>query len=496
MYEEHLTNKSIFFSWQTPFLLFLFFAFRVISYFLVGHLLIQAVIVFCLIMLLGILYFKNPDWALYLVLSEIFLGGAGHFVEFLGLSIRTIFIGFYLVLWGADQIGKEIFWKKLKIHKTLTKILLVFCILLFFSAVIGFSNNNSFKFIIQSLIPFSFLILIFPAHHVFQNERTQHYLARNICVYIIGSAIFSLFIFWLYSSGSGVLQDGFYHWYRDVGMGKITDIGNGFFRIVEPEHLLLVPFILIICSLLMRNEKHHKMWRLLLILAVITLVLNLSRGYFLALAAGLLVLKYKHKWHRWFTVSAATLGLTLLLFISINLLASQGKILGLELFGIRMASITQPQIEISAATRLMILPKILEIIKTHPILGTGVGSSVTYFNTLIYDEVTTRQFDWGFLQMWVELGLFGMLSFLGLVAFTIFKLINKIRQYTDYHDFDVGLLGGLIAFLVMNVTAPALFHIFGIIYLIFALTIALKNKDDLFQQLINLLYRIFNRLKV
>ncbi len=495
MYEEHLTNKSIFFTRQTWWLLFLFFAIRILSYFLTGQIAIQAVIIFCLIMLLGILYFKNPDWALYLVLAEIFLGGGGHFFEFLGLSIRTLLIGFYLVLWFGDQLGRQIFWQKIKIHNSLQYLLLFFFIFLLINAGVGLYQGHSVKDVLQSFLPYSLLVLLFPSFHIFQNEKTQNFLVRNICVFIIGSALVSLFVFIIYSSGIGVLQDGFYHWYRDIALGKITDLGNGFFRVVEPEHLLIVPFILLIASLLMRDEKHHKMWRLLIFLASITLILNFSRGYFLALLVGFLVLKYKHKWHRWLIVSATTVGLMALIFISINLIASQGRSLGLELFGIRVLSLVQPQMEISAATRMMILPSILEIIKSHPLLGTGLGSSVTHFNELLYNQETTRQFDWGYLQMWVELGLFGFLTFLWIIFFTISSLIAKIRFYADYQEFDVGLLAGLVAFLTMNITSPALFHIFGIIFLILVITLTLKPANLVFGQLIDLLYRIFNRLK-
>ena len=96
--------------------------------------------------------------------------------------------------------------------------------------------------------------------------------------------------------------------------------------------------------------------------------------------------------------------------------------------------------------------------------------------------------------MWVELGIFGILTFLSLIVFIIKTLLKKIRSLADWHDFDVGLLAGLISFLIMNITSPVLSHIFGIIYIIFVLTIAMKNQPNLIEKLIDLLYRIFNRL--
>lgn len=495
MYEEHLTSRSIFFSRQTLCLIVLFFLIRIISYYLTGQTIIQAIIIFCLIMLLGILYFKNPDWALYLVLIEIFLGGTGHFLEFLNLPVRTALVGFYFVLWGVDQIGREILWKKLRLQRKLNKLLLLFFLSLLLATIIGLVNNHPLKDVIQSIAPYLFLILLFPAHNVFANDKTQEYLARLMIVFIICTAIFSLLIFVIYSSQLFVIQDSLYNWYHHVANGEIINLGNGFFRIIEPGHLLIVPFILIMISLLMRDEHHHKMWRLIMFCAILILILNFSRTYFLALALGFLILKYKHKFHRWFIVSATTVGLSVLIFISISLLASTGKTFGFEQFGIKFYNPTQPQIELTSATRLMVLPVILDVIKANPILGTGLGSTITFFNTLVYDQVVTSQFEWGYLQMWIELGLFGLLSFFSIIFFTIASLIKKIRAEADWQEFDVGLLSGLIAFLAMNTTTPVLFSIFGIIYLIFVLTIALKNEANLFERLIKVLYQVFNKIE-
>ncbi|MFH1947430.1 MAG: O-antigen ligase family protein [Candidatus Magasanikbacteria bacterium] len=489
-----LTSKSIFFQKQTILLLVLFFLIRITSFLLYEHLIIQGILVFILLMFLGILYFKNPDWAWMLVLGEIFLGGSGHYLEFVGLSIRTLFIFFFLFLWISQHLGQKLLIRRLKIHKYLNWIISILFLTLFFSFINGIYHEHSVTRVIQDFMPFSFLLLIFPSYHLFKDNKIQEYLVRLLLVFIIGTAIFSIFTFIIFSLRLTEIHESFYYWYRLIDVGKITNMGQDFFRIVEPAHLIITPLILIITSLLMRNEKHNKMWRFLLLCLVIILVLNLSRGYFLALGVGLLVLKYKHNWLKWLKESLFVLLMIFLVFSSISLVASGGKTLGWEMFGLRLKSFVQPEIEISTNTRMMILPKILDIIKENPISGVGLGAVVTFTNTQTYETITTSHFDWGYLEMWTEMGLFGSLILIFIYCFTGYILIKKIKTIPDWHDFDVGLLAGIIALLVMNITIGALFHVFGILFLIFTLTIATKY-TNIFDRTTALLYQVFNQVK-
>ncbi len=489
-----LTSKSIFFHKQTYLLIVLFFLIRLFSFLLDGQLIIQGILVFILLMLLGILYFKNPDWAWMLVLGEIFLGGSGHYLEFIGLSIRTLFIFFFLFLWLSQHLGQKLLINRLKIHKYLNWFIAFLFLTLLFSFGNGLYHGHLTARIIQDFMPFTFLLLIFPSYHLFKDEKIQEYLVRLIIVFIIGTAIFSLVTFAFFSLGLSQIHESFYYWYRLIDVGKITNMGQGFFRIVEPSHLIIVPLILLITSLMMRNEKHNKMWRFLLICLVLILVLNLSRGYFLALGVGLLVLKYKHNWLKWIKESLFVLLMIFIVFSSVNLVASGGKTLGWEMFGLRLKSFVEPEIEISTNTRMMILPKIIDMIKEHPISGIGLGAVVTFTNTANFNTITTSHFDWGYLEMWTEMGMFGSLTLFFLYCFAGYAIIRKIKTIPDWHDFDVGLLAGVISFLVMNITIAALFHVFGILFLVFTLTIATKH-TGIFDRTTALLYQVFNRVK-
>jgi len=491
---EKLTSSSIFHRAETVWLLGGFVFLRVISLALFEHPIIQAILAFAILLIFAALYFQNEDWAWMVLLGELFLGGAGHFLEIFGLSLRTLLVFTFAFLWTAHHIGVRGMTYGLRIKHNIFYAIIPLAVFITIGVALGIARGHGLQAVISDAVPFAYLGLLLPLYYHFHERNLQEFLTRLLLVLIIGSALFSLITFLIYSTGIGELQDFYYHWYRDVAMGKITDMGFGFFRIVVPEHLIMVPATLLIASLLMRDEMHHKLWRVFLGLSLFVLALNLSRTYMLALLVGFLVLKFRHSLKRWLTVSATAAIIFISLFVGTSLVASVGQTTGLELLGLRATSIVRPTQERSAVTRTHLLTPIFAHIRSNPILGTGLGESISFTDPYDYKPVTTRQFDWGYLELVAELGILGALSYLLLLFLATTELTAKIRQLNDYHDFYVGILAGLVSLMVMTVTSPALFHVLGILLLVFVLTITMKP-ITIYDSVILHLYRVFHKLK-
>ncbi len=468
--------KKIFFHPHTAILLIAFFAVRAMSYAMAPHIILQNILAAALVFTLIILYFKKPTYAWYLVLAEIFLGGSGHFVEFYGLSIRTLFLVVYVCLYTGHQILTRHKRAELLIPRTLYLLLGTFILSVLWAALSGMLHHNATKLIIQDVIPFAFFALLLPAHQLVKDKSSYPFLIRLALVFIFGSALFSLLTLILFSTGTTLLQGSYYHWFRDIVGGKLTNMGNGFWRIVAPEHLLVLPITLVVSSLLMRQKRNTLLYAALLACLFI-LTINFSRGYFLALFVALIPLLYKHTFKQWFTTSAITCASILLIFCTTSFMASAGTTFGLELFGLRIQSFTSPRIEESTYTRSALLTPIVQKFKSHPIVGSGFGSTVTFINPVTQKEITTPQFDWGYFEIITEFGLIGALVYFFLVAFIIYLTILYIKTTTLHPDFLVGILGGLVSLLITNITAPALAHVFGILYLTFTLAIILHSDD-------------------
>ena len=100
----------------------------------------------------------------------------------------------------------------------------------------------------------------------------------------------------------------------------------------------------------------------------------------------------------------------------------------------------------------------------NPFHGWGLGETITVYSPVFKKEVTTPHFDWGYLEILTELGIIGFFAW-----YKILQLVNKRIKAAPRPSWQ---LASLIALLVINITSPALFHVFGIIWL----TILLYHK--------------------
>lgn len=489
---QYITDKSIFWHKQTLLFAVIFILFRVLSIVLLPYPYIMSVIIIGLMFLFAMLYFQSPPHALLLILIEFFLGGGGHYFEMFGISIRTLFLVCFLTLTLMHQVGIHFYHEQKHIPNSLTIGIVLILLTTTIASVRGIIAGHGLA-ALQDLFPYMYLFIVFPAYAMYRRfPFLRAATARLAIVSIIGTSLNTLFNFALFASGITVIHDAYYKWFRDVNIGKVTDLGDNFFRIVESSHVLVVPIILILTSLLMRKERHHWLWWTMHGLLLMKLSINFSRGYILALLVGLLVLMIRHSKVRWATVSAYTVGVFLISFLSLHTIASGFTNPGFDELGLRTASVANPTTETSSATRMMLLPAILEQIGEAPLFGQGLGSTVTFYNPIAIEYQTTTQYDWGYLELLAELGIIGTLVYLGFLFGLGIAIIKKIWSLTDFQDFYVGILGAFVALLVMHITAPILTHVFGIFAIIFA-TLIITKPVHLFDQFVIFLYRLFHQ---
>jgi len=451
-------------------LIILYALVRVVSFLTYDNYGAQGVIA---VLLLGsFIYFciKNISLAWTILIGEILLDGAGHFFELKGLILRTWFLGIFAVIWLVQKIRTKT-WPDLP-PKNVYRSMAVFGLFLIFAIVNGSLRHHSPIFVAQDAILYLFFLLLFPAldaKNIFQPIRSS-----IIKTFIIGSTVFSAITLFLYSSGLAVLTDPYYHWFRNVAAGKITDLGENFFRIVLPEHLFIIPIILVIAAYLIRQTKNTKLW-ILMICVLAVLALNFTRIYILGLVTGLLILFYRENLKKWLAVSAITLACLLVIFCSLHLITSRGQSVGLELLGLRVAGVQTPVSDPSGAIRLALLPDIFRTIKNSPLLGSGLGTTVTYIDPVTKEKLTRTQFDWGYLEMIAELGIIGTLAYLIFLLTILYNLTRTTYNdpaASEHYPLGRGLLAGAVALFVINITTPALFQGFGVIYFVFIILVS------------------------
>ncbi len=456
--------------------LILYFVVRLFSYFFSPQtpLLIQHPIntIFSVLIFILTIYWilKNDERGWYMVVGEIILGGSGGYLKLEFVSLRTALLITTTSIFFVRKIYSEKinFFKQFKLEHYLLFILIGAA---GFATLRGLYLHHTRAAVFSDFIPYLFLLYFFPLQQLWFSNRFREFSKYIIISTIFGNALLILFTQIGLSSGFIVLQDNYYHWYRDVALGKITDLNLNFYRLVLNEHLLLVPLALYFISDIIKN-KITKLNISILLSLLFILANNLTRIYIVALATGIVVLFSTKIWKKWLLVSLTVIVGFVMIFTTIHLLASRGQSFGLEIFGLRLQSITSPQLEESSLSRLLLLPKILEKIKSNPILGSGLGDTITVYSPIFKTEVTTPHFDWGYLEILTEMGLCGLLIWITLII-NVFYII--IKNKNEYNKNIITAI--LVSILIINTTSPALFHVFGILLITILLLLA-KNQQN------------------
>ncbi len=388
----------------------------------------------------------------YIIAAEIILGGSGSYLGVGSISLRTLLLVFSLIIFLVKKIQD----KKIK---DITSDKLFFIILTLIgwaviSALIGIKNGHALSSIIADTVPYFFFCYYFPLKEIITRDSKFLNTTKNILIAaLVGNFIIIFFTFCGFSLNLFALQDNYYHWYRDVAGGKITALPFHFVRLVLNEHLLIVPILLWLMLEILKKKNTKLNWTLAAI-TILVLAVNLTRIYYLAFFVGILLLFKKEYWLTWLKCSATFVLILIIGFTAVHFIASRGQSLGWEIFGLRLQSITSPSIEESSLSRMLLLPEIKKKIMATPVIGQGLGDTVSAYSPIFKQTITTPHFDWGYLEIWAELGLVGLILW--------FTLILEIIKKAEYQTLAFTTISVLM---ISTLTSPALFHVFGIILL-------------------------------
>lgn len=449
-------------------------------------------LVFFLIIVSAI-YFSliKIEYGFLFLIFEFLIGHEGHLFELAGLSLRLSLFLTVMLIWFIQKIidkkERRFFVQFLKSPD------LAMFLVFFFVIILGLFQGmiaHDPIFAIKDFINYSYLFLIFPFIDIFKKQDFFKNVFKMSQASVIGLSILTIIVFILFVTNLTQVHDQFYWWWRSVVIGKATDTGNGFFRIVSSAHLLILPLFLIFLSFLIENKKKFKdkYKKYLIYLSVgasLMLLINFSRAYFLGILIGLIFLLKGINWQRWLIFSCLIIFLLVAEFGLLFGLVSGGAALqGLGFFKDRISTILSPDQEISSLTRMTILPVLINMIKESPIFGQGLGATVEYTDLLTGQDKTTFHLDWGYLEIWVELGLFGLIAY-ALLLISIFyqgwQTIKKLKNHVFEKRLVIGLLAGLASLIIASLTGPFLFHPIGIFYLVLTAAIIISIKEDEFK---------------
>jgi len=461
---------------------------------------INALAFFAIIALTLVAAMVSLELGLLILFTELFIGSKGQLFFFeAGGVLVSIRIALWLVImsvWAAKFLNlyfkKEINKRKIKKLLDNNKLFSYFLIFLFFIAwgiICGFINNNSFNNIFFDANGWLYFLLIFPVFTLplvepkFNYKKFRDNLSAIFMASIIWLSLKTLILLYFFSHNLLGVVEPLYRWVRVSGVGEITNMVSGFPRIFFQSHIfvLIGLFFVLTESLKTKiNFKEKKVYWIigLLSLLLATTIISFSRSNWLGLSVGflfsyfLIFLFTKAKWKnllRTTLIIFASTALSLILIAGIIKfpIPTPGTGFSASFIQERATSLSG---EAGVSSRWSLLPELLNEIKKAPILGAGFGATVSYKTSdpRVLEQnpggqYTTYAFEWGFLDIWLKLGLLGLSAYASLIIMIFVIAWDKIKK----QDITVwGLLLGLIAISTVSFFSPYLNHPLGIGYVI------------------------------
>jgi hypothetical protein len=327
-----------------------------------------------------------------------------------------------------------------------------------------------------------FLLYIIPVLDV------AHRFGPQLKKYVTGSALASLIwlpikilaVFYVFTHGLGIL-DWLYVWIRNTRVGEITDLKNGFYRIFFQSAVysaLALPFV---TAWWIEKKDLSRKGEILTIalggLCGAALLLSLSRSFWLgAVVSIILILAFgihralKYGGFKNFSLALAKGFLAAAVSFFIILVAWRLPIphavpgSRFDFFGSR-ATVSDP----ASASRWNLLSPMLEKIWQEPVLGSGLGSTVTYKSQdpRILEQspngiTTTYAFEWGWLGLWIKFGIFGLL----VMGWLLISIVWRVWKSNYSWWIRVGVLSGTFGLAVIHFFTPYLDHPLGFAWII------------------------------
>ena len=451
------------------------------------------------------------EWAILLVLLELLIGSKGYLffdnIFDVRISIRIALWSVVMLVWLVKTLVPLIreknsiaelknFFLSFKTGERRNFALLALFVLWgLFNGLLIARNSTT-----DTLLDFNgwlFFLLIFPLTSVLRKREDLENILPILAAgafWLAVKTFFLAFVFSHFPMDSGAFR--VYRWIRTSGVGEITQIKGGFFRIFFQSQIFSLISLFIFSALLFHQLIREKFSKLLgnkkfwltyfavsFFLAVI--LISMSRSFWLGATAGFIF--FLPFIYRTIKSTGQNFYKKFILILIIFFTASISSIIlivGTATFplprpiaGFNTRSLLDSRLnnnEAAIISRWVLLPSLWQKILQAPIFGSGFGTNLTYQSSdprqLLspnHGEYTTYTFEWGWLDIWLKLGLIGVVIYLIL----IYQLVkNTLKNYNNnfYHNILFYALScALIGITVIHFFSPYLNHPLGIGFIIF-----------------------------
>jgi hypothetical protein len=437
-------------------------------------------LIIAMILASALVAFKRLDRALYLAFLELFIHPHGVLITTtiggFSLSLRmAIFLGIMLG-WGIGLLVKryKLSRKDLVEQPHFGLLILAAAIGLIIGVLsrdpsLVFADGNAYLFILYLL----------PILSVDWTSRRRHELLQVLAAGVIWVSSISIILLFVFSHMDGIILTPIYTIFRDLRIAEITALDSGLYRVFMQSHFYVMVFGLLVLSMVGTSVRLK--WLLGLgALTFAIVLLSLSRSFWVGLIPAVIfvlwILWQKHqpkkiqvaKYLGWvvFVKVAAVVGLVAIVLFPFPSQDLSGE----DLIGSLRDRTTENDVAVTSRWNLLwpMLDKIVE----SPLVGHGFGSTVTFqtddprARAINPDgQWTTSSMEWGWLELWMKMGILGPIAFLAIGWHMISRLWSY--RWTDQSWLGTGLIAGVIFLFATHFFSPYLNHPIGIGYLLF-----------------------------
>lgn len=449
-----------------------------------------------IVLSVGFVASRSLLWGVSLAMLEIMVGGHGHLID---AAIAGQTIGLRLGIFAAVMLATVYHLIVKRVRPTFVAERDIPFFLLAGAVVLGSIQgvlNNGFSAAFNDANAFVALLYVIPVSMIVWTQDAKRRLLWTLglgATWVAGTSIVLLFCF---THLPGDVLWGIYKFVRDARLAEITLLSNPawlvatlpngpwYFRVFQPAQFYVLILTLLLCAGWSEwgfgNGKRAILWIVGLLFAID--IAGLSRSFWLGLVAG-----------------ASIIGLTIIYdrvpmrkVLSVKLFGATGLVLAI--IGLWVTVVlplpARPDLSdgpfykgsgdntrgLAVTSRWNLLKPLMAEINQAPILGSGFGTSITYVSddpriraSNPTGSYTTDRFEWGYHDIWLKMGIPGLLAFAYLLFVLLRASMIAIREKHEDRWIVIGMVSGVVALYVAHVFSPYLNHPIGLGFIVLAL---------------------------
>jgi hypothetical protein len=427
-----------------------------------------------------ILALKDVRYGLMLAFAELFIGSMGRlfYLEIGGLTL-SVRISLWLIImsvWLGKTLIEIMRTKKIKKFFSLPYGRYFYSLFIFIAlgVLVGHLNHNQSANIFFDVNNWLYLAYIFPIASGFKKQPEWQDLLRLFIASCAWLGAKTLLLLYSFSHNLFWANLEVYKWIRQTGVGEITEMQSGWFRLFFQSHIYIVFAFCFLLPFFVSIVRHHDKknhWAAVcgLILSLTIIVIGMSRSFWVGLGACgavfvVYLIKEKISWQNWLKIFSWLIFSLAAAFVVITVIVKfPFPTPGRSLSAWDILNERSQMNESAVSSRWNLLPKLWDKIKASPLTGSGFGTTVSYKSSdpRVLEQSAdgsyeTYAFEWGWLDLWLKLGLVGVIIYL------IF-LFNLIRNaWLMKNDFGPGIALFVFTLAGLNFFTPYLNHPLGL----------------------------------